>query len=64
MQLVEARKQKRMTQEEVAGYLGISRPTYAKMEATPEIIQIKDARKLADLFGVEVNDIFFASDCN
>ena len=64
MKLREARKQARYSQEQVAGLLGISRPTYAKMEKNPEIVTIEDAKRLAELFGVTVGDIFFATDCN
>ena len=62
MQLREARKAARYSQEEVAGKLGISRPTYAKMEKEPGLITIDDAKKLSDLFGVAVSEIFFGSD--
>ncbi|MCI6547634.1 MAG: helix-turn-helix domain-containing protein [Coriobacteriaceae bacterium] len=59
MKLIEARKQARYSQEAVASYLGISRPTYAKMESDPGIVTVEDAKKLADLFEVSVADIFF-----
>lgn len=59
MKLIEARKQARYSQEAVASYLGISRPTYAKMENNPGIVTVEDAKKLADLFEVTVADIFF-----
>lgn len=59
MQLKEARKAARYSQEEVAGKLGISRPTYAKMEKEPGLITIDDAKKLSELFGVAVSEIFF-----
>lgn len=62
MQLKEARKAARYSQEEVAGKLGISRPTYAKMEKEPGLITIDDAKKLSELFGVAVSEIFFGSD--
>ena len=62
MQLKEARKAARYSQEEVAGKLGISRPTYAKMEKEPGLITIDDAKKLSGLFGVAVSEIFFGSD--
>ena len=62
MQLREARKAARYSQEEVAGKLGISRPTYAKMEKEPGLITIDDAKKLSELFGVAVSEIFFGSD--
>ena len=64
MTLEEARKQARYSQEAVAGELGIARPTYAKMEKSPDIVTIEDAKKLAKLFGVSVGDIFFSTDCN
>ena len=62
MELVDARKKARYSQEAVAGLLGISRPTYAKMESNPDSVTIEDAKKLAKLFGVRVADIFFGSD--
>lgn len=62
MELIEARKNARYSQEAVAGYLGISRPTYAKMENNPDVVTVEDARKLAKLFGVSVADIFFGDD--
>jgi putative transcriptional regulator len=64
LKLVEARKTAKLTQEEVAGHLGITRQTYAKMESSPDTIEIGEAKKLADLFGVTVDEIFFDSTCN
>jgi DNA-binding XRE family transcriptional regulator len=61
MTLQEARKGARYSQEDVAGLLGISRPTYAKMENDPGTITIDEAKVLAKLFGVTVSEIFFAS---
>ena len=61
MQLIEARKKARYTQQDAADHLGCSRPTYAKMEQNPDDITISDAKKLADFFGVNVGDIFFGS---
>lgn len=59
MKLEEARNIARFTQDSVAGILGISRATYAKMEKNPEIITIEEAKKLAALFNTPVEDIFF-----
>lgn len=59
MELIEARKKERYTQQQVADYLGISRITYAKMEKNPGDITLDDARKLATLLKVDVRDIFF-----
>ena len=64
MKVIEARKNAKLTQEEVAGHLGITRQTYAKMEASPETIEMGEAATLAKLFGVSVDEIFFDSDYN
>lgn len=64
MELIEARKNERYTQQQVADHLGISRVTYAKMEKNPGDISLDDARRLADLFKVDVRDIFFSSNNN
>ena len=59
MELKEARKKERYTQQQVADHLGISRPTYIRMEKNPGDITLDDAVKLAELFKVDVRDIFF-----
>lgn len=59
MELREARQGANMTQAEVADHLGVSRPTYIKMEKHPDEVTISDAVRLADLFGVNVDAIFF-----
>lgn len=59
MELIEARKRARYTQQQVADLLGISRPTYIKMEKDPGTISIDDAHKLAAIFGQDVSSIFF-----
>ncbi len=64
MKLIDARKSARYSQQDVADHLGISRPTYAKMEKDPPSVTIEDAKKLAKLFGVSVNEIFFSDNCN
>lgn len=62
--LREARKNERYTQQQAADYLGISRPTYRRMEEDPGLVTIEDAKKLAELFRVSPEDIFFGSNCN
>lgn len=62
MELAEARKRARYSQQQVADQLGVSRPTYRKLEENPDIITIADARILAKLFDVDVNEIFFDND--
>lgn len=42
----------------ICEYLGVSRPTYSKMENEPETIRLGDAQRLAEYFGVPVEDIF------
>ena len=64
MKLKEARQAANYTQQEVADYLGISRPTYISMEKKPERVTIQDANKLSALFGVSVDDIFFTRSSN
>lgn len=64
MDLIEARKKERYTQQQVADYLGISRITYAKMEKNPGDITLNDAKSLAVLFKVDVGDIFFSNNNN
>lgn len=64
MNLVDARKKERYTQQQVADYLGVSRVTYGKMEKNPGDITLDDARKLAKLFRVGLQDIFFSTNCN
>lgn len=59
MELIEARKKERYTQQQAADYLGVSRATYAKMEKNTGDITLDDARKLADLFKVSLQDIIF-----
>ncbi len=64
MTLKEARKNARYSQEAVAEKLGVNRLTYAKMEKDPSIVTIDTAKKLSSLFGVGVDEIFFASNYN
>lgn len=64
MEVKEARMKAKLTQEEVAGHLGITRQTYAKMEASPETIEMGEASILARLFGVGVDEIFFEQNYN
>lgn len=64
MNIIEARKKERYSQQQVADYLGISRVTYAKMEKNQGDITIDDAKKLAKLFKVEFSNLFFKPDDN
>lgn len=62
MDLETVRKISRFTQAQVAAVLDVSLPTYMKMEKHPERIKIEDARKLAGLFNVSVQQIFFGKE--
>ena len=64
MKLIDARRKERYTQQQAADYLGVSRPTYSKLESNPELLTIGDAKKLAKLFKVDPQDIFFGMDCS
>ncbi len=65
MNVKEARLNARYSQREVAEHLGVSRPTYIKMEQNPGTITMEDAHKLAEFFGMSVDDIvFFEPNCN
>lgn len=59
MDIKEARENARYTQEQAAERLGMSRPTYSKIEKNPDVASIEDAKKIAALFEVSVEDIFF-----
>ena len=61
MKLKEARENAHLTMEEVAAQMGITRQTYSKMESSPDTIEIGEARKLAEILNIKVDDIFFAS---
>lgn len=47
------------TQEEAASYLGISLPTYIKLERNPGEMTKNDAVALAEFFGSNIDAIFF-----
>ena len=61
MELSEARKKERYSQQQVADLLGVSRPTYARMEQNPGDVSVEDAKRLAEIFRVDVRDIFFSN---
>ena len=53
--LKEARKHAKMTQKEVAEYIGISQNTYSYWENGRNNVDSESIKKLADLFGVSVD---------
>lgn len=61
-ELVRLRKQLGLVQEIVADQLGISRSFYGHIETGARNPTYFQAKKLAELFGVRVEDIFFEVD--
>lgn len=60
MQTVRAwRRAKEISQEDMAVRLGIHVNTYQNWEAEPEKISIGNAKKIAEIFGVSLDDILF-----
>lgn len=54
----------RFSQDAVAGYIGVSRPKYIRMEEDPSTITRGQADKLADYLGCDVDDIFLPTSVN
>ena len=55
--LIQMRKIRRLTQEEIAEKLGVSRQAVAKWEAGETIPDLDKCRMLAELFGVSLDDL-------
>ncbi|KUO71682.1 MAG: hypothetical protein APF81_22860 [Desulfosporosinus sp. BRH_c37] len=61
-ELINLRDKARLTQETVAAKLGISRSSYGHIETGARNPTYFQAKKIAKLFGVLVEDIFFECD--
>lgn len=59
--LKELRAEKKITQEELAEYLGISCPNYGKKENDQIRFSLEEAQKLSEYFGMSIEDLFFAN---
>lgn len=57
--LKELRARKGLSQSETAEKLGVSVQTYNAWEADFGMVKARNAVKVANLFGVKVDDIFF-----
>ena len=55
--LVQLRKLRNLTQEDIAGQVGVSRQTVAKWEAGETLPDLEKSRVLADALGVSLDDL-------
>lgn len=58
--LASARVNKGLTQTDVAKMLGVSIQTVSLWERKPSIITISNAYKLAELYGVDIDNLVFS----
>lgn len=57
--LKEAREEAGLSQQEMANELGISRPTYAKIENDPSEASVMQARRICEILARGYEHIFF-----
>lgn len=62
MTLREYRKRARYTQQQVAELIGCTRQTVARMERMPNSMTLADVKRLAELYSVPVDTLFFLED--
>lgn len=53
----ELRLEKGLSQEQVAQVIGVSRPTYTAIESGKQKLDVEEAQKLANLFGIDVDTL-------
>lgn len=53
----EFRNKKELSQEQVATAIGVSRPTYSAIEAGKQKLDLDEAQKLANLFGISIPEL-------
>lgn len=58
--LLQARESAGITQQEMADSLGVTRQTYAKIEASPDKATVLQARRICQLLSRSYERIFFA----
>ena len=56
--IINLRKQKGLTQQQVASKLDISRASYIALEKGVRDLSVTEAKKLANVFGIQVNTFF------
>lgn len=57
----QARQYAGFTQREMAEMLGISRDTYRKIEQSPEDATVATAKRISEVVGISIDQIFFAN---
>ena len=55
--LIQMRKLRRMTQEDLAEQVGVTRQAVAKWESGATVPDLEKSRRLAELFGVSLDDL-------
>ncbi len=55
----QARLLANLTQEEMAHKMGVNVDTYRRIEKDPEKSSIANAKKICDIVGLSIEDIFF-----
>lgn len=55
--LIHLRKCKQMTQEDIAEHIGVTRQSIAKWESGETVPDLDKCRRLAELFGVSLDDL-------
>lgn len=55
----QARQYAGFTQLEMANKLGVSRDTYRKIELSPETASVALAKKISEIVGIPIDQIFF-----
>ena len=56
----QARQYAGFTQREMAEKLGVSRDTYRKIEQSPEDATVATAKRISEVVGIPIDQIFFA----
>src|SRR6185503_14401582 len=57
LRLQEARKDRKLTQQDAAGALGMSRPTYIAIEKGERLVQPRELIRLDQLYGRSVHEL-------
>lgn len=62
--LISLRKERNMTQQEIADLLGITRSFYGMIETGDRNPTLDLAKRIAELFNVNIEEIFFDQKCH